>query len=61
MVVVMKRMDEIRSYDKNPRKNDEAMKYMAESIKQYGVVFSGMHCQQILFFLSCLPVRHDVQ
>lgn len=36
MEMIMKRMDEIHPYDKNPRKNDEAVKYVAESIKQFG-------------------------
>ena len=36
MEIIMKRMDEIHPYDKNPRKNDEAVKYVAESIKQFG-------------------------
>lgn len=34
--IVNKRLDELIPYDKNPRKNDEAVKYVAESIKQFG-------------------------
>lgn len=34
--IIMKRMDDIHPYDKNPRKNDEAVKYVTESIKQFG-------------------------
>lgn len=36
MKVVERKMDEIRPYEKNPRKNDGAVKYVAESIKQFG-------------------------
>lgn len=36
MEIVMRRMDEIHPYEKNPRKNEAAVKYVAESIKQFG-------------------------
>lgn len=36
MNIVNKRIDELIPYEKNPRKNDEAVKYVAESIKQFG-------------------------
>lgn len=36
MEVIMKGMGEIHPYEKNPRKNDSAVKYVAESIKQFG-------------------------
>ena len=36
MQIVEKRIDEIRPYEKNPRKNDAAVKYVAESIKEFG-------------------------
>ena len=36
MDIVNKRRDMIKPYGKNPRKNDEAVKYVAESIKQFG-------------------------
>ena len=36
MNIVNKRLDELIPYEKNPRKNDEAVKYVAESIKQFG-------------------------
>lgn len=36
MDIVNKRLDMIKPYGKNPRKNDEAVKYVAESIKQFG-------------------------
>ncbi|MCR4671975.1 MAG: ParB N-terminal domain-containing protein [Lachnospiraceae bacterium] len=29
-------IDELKPYDKNPRKNDEAVKYVANSIKEFG-------------------------
>ena len=34
--VIEKNIDELRPYEKNPRKNDEAVKYVAESIRQFG-------------------------
>lgn len=36
MNVVERSLIEIHPYEKNPRKNDEAVKYVAESIKQFG-------------------------
>lgn len=36
MEIVNKSMSDIKPYEKNPRKNDEAVKYVAESIKQFG-------------------------
>lgn len=36
MDIVFKNLDDIRLYDKNPRKNDEAVKYVAESISKFG-------------------------
>lgn len=36
MQIVYKNIDEIREYEKNPRKNDEAVKYVANSIKEFG-------------------------
>lgn len=36
MEIVEKNIDEIKPYEKNPRKNDEAVKYVMESIKQFG-------------------------
>ena len=36
MNIVNKRIDELIPYEKNPRKNDEAVKYVAESIKAFG-------------------------
>ena len=36
MIVDQRQIDEIRPYEKNPRKNNEAVKYVAESIKQFG-------------------------
>ena len=36
MVIQERNLDEIRPYEKNPRKNDGAVKYVAESIKQFG-------------------------
>ena len=34
--IVLKRLAEISPYENNPRKNDEAVKYVAESIKNFG-------------------------
>ena len=36
MNIVDKRLDEIRPYDNNPRKNDEAVEYVAQSIREFG-------------------------
>ena len=36
MNIVFKKLSDIRPYEKNPRKNDEAVKYVAESISQFG-------------------------
>lgn len=36
MNIIEKQLTEIKPYGKNPRKNDEAVKYVAESIKQFG-------------------------
>ena len=36
MNIVDRSLNEILPYEKNPRKNDEAVKYVAESIKQFG-------------------------
>lgn len=36
MEIIVRKLDGIHPYEKNPRKNDEAVKYVAESIKQFG-------------------------
>lgn len=36
MEIVMRSIQKIRPYEKNPRKNDGAVKYVAESIKKFG-------------------------
>lgn len=36
MNIVMKRVDEITPYENNPRRNSEAVKYVANSIKEFG-------------------------
>lgn len=36
MDIVYKSLDELKGYEKNPRKNDKAVKYVAESIKEFG-------------------------
>ena len=36
MKIVEKRLDEIKPYEKNPRRNDAAVEYVAESIKTFG-------------------------
>lgn len=36
MKIVEKTLEEIRPYEKNPRKNDDAVKYVANSIRQFG-------------------------
>lgn len=36
MQIINKRVDELRAYDKNPRRNDEAVEYVANSIREFG-------------------------
>lgn len=36
MQVIYKKLEEIRPYEKNPRKNEEAVEYVANSIKEFG-------------------------
>lgn len=36
MNIVEKKLSEIKPYERNPRRNDEAVKYLLESIKQFG-------------------------
>ena len=36
MNIVYKKLGEITPYEKNPRKNDKAVQYVAESIKEFG-------------------------
>ncbi len=36
MQIVDKRLDEIRPYEKNPRRNDDAVDYVANSIREFG-------------------------
>ena len=36
MNIVNKKISEIKAYEKNPRKNDDAVKYVANSIKEFG-------------------------
>ncbi len=33
-----KPIDKVIPYDKNPRQNDEAVQYVAESIKEFGFI-----------------------
>lgn len=36
MKITERKIGDIKPYERNPRKNDEAVKYVAESIKQFG-------------------------
>lgn len=36
MEIVVKKLEEIKPYEKNPRKNDNAVEYVANSIKEFG-------------------------
>lgn len=36
MDLIYKKLKDIKQYENNPRKNDEAVKYVAESIKEFG-------------------------
>lgn len=36
MQIITKKIDEIKPYERNPRNNDDAVKYVANSIKEFG-------------------------
>lgn len=36
MEIVNKKLEELKPYEKNPRRNDEAVKYVANSIREFG-------------------------
>jgi ParB-like chromosome segregation protein Spo0J len=36
MQIINKRVEELRAYDKNPRRNDDAVEYVANSIREFG-------------------------
>lgn len=36
MQIVMKKIKEIRPYEKNPRKNENAVQYVQRSIEEFG-------------------------
>ena len=36
MNIIEKKIGDIKPYERNPRRNDEAVKYVAESIKNFG-------------------------
>lgn len=36
MQIIYKRLRELKPYEKNPRKNDDAVQYVAKSIEQFG-------------------------
>ena len=36
MTIIHKKIDEIKPYEKNPRRNEEAVRYVAESINEFG-------------------------
>lgn len=36
MEIINKKIEELKPYEKNPRKNENAIEYVAESIKQFG-------------------------
>ena len=36
MEIISKKIDELKPYEKNPRKNDDAVEYVAKSIKEFG-------------------------
>ena len=36
MEIIEKKLNELTPYEKNPRKNDDAVKYVAASIEQFG-------------------------
>ena len=36
MNIIEKRVKDLKPYEKNPRKNDDAVQYVANSIKEFG-------------------------
>ena len=36
MNVIMMRLEDLKPYEKNPRKNDASVKYVQQSIKEFG-------------------------
>ena len=36
MEIVNKKIEDLKPYEKNPRENDEAVEYVANSIKEFG-------------------------
>ena len=36
MEIVNKKITDLKPYEKNPRRNDEAVEYVANSIKEFG-------------------------
>lgn len=36
MQIVMRKLGDIHPYEKNPRKNEKAVEYVAKSIKEFG-------------------------
>ena len=36
MQIVYKKIEELKPYENNPRKNDEAVQYVKNSIKEFG-------------------------
>ena len=36
MEIITKKINEIKPYENNPRKNDEAVEYVANSIREFG-------------------------
>ena len=36
MEIIYKKVSDLKPYEKNPRKNDEAVKYVAKSIEEFG-------------------------
>ena len=46
MNIVEVNLMDLKPYEKNPRLNDEAVKYVKESIKEFGFKFWGLNCNQ---------------
>ena len=36
MEIITKKVKDLKPYERNPRRNDEAVKYVAESISEFG-------------------------
>lgn len=62
MKIINLKIDVLKPYDKNPRKNKEAVKYVAESIKEFGfkqpiVIDKICYCLWTYKIACCKTIR----